>query len=87
MYIHINHKCTLLKEQATQIGLCETIIAYWGLQFVQTYKIKFPTEGHTVYYNLYLFTGNLQTPIYYNQNIHQNKKLQNSILRVITGSI
>ena len=25
-------------------------IAYWDLQFVQTYKIKFPTDGHTIIY-------------------------------------
>ena len=50
MYIHINHKCTLLKEQATQIGLCGTIIAYWGLQFLKAYEIKFSTEGHTIIY-------------------------------------
>ena len=24
--------------------------AYWGLQFLQAYKIKFPTEGHTIIY-------------------------------------
>ena len=38
------------KNKPQQIGLRESIIAYWSLQFLKAYKIKFPTEGQNIIY-------------------------------------